>query len=76
MLMLAEDPVRGMNGAEIMRAGVPQGSTYTTLNRMIDKGYVWSYRQPRDDGPPFRYYALTENGKRAAQLVEMWRQAL
>ena len=60
-LLLAK-PREGMYGAAIVAHGVAEGSVYTTLGRMVDKGFVESYRQTRQGGPPRRYFRLTPSG--------------
>ena len=63
MDLLLKKPVEGMYGAQIIEQGVAEGSTYTTLARMVDKGFVESYRDEPESGPKRRYFKLTASGK-------------
>ena len=63
MDLLLAKPVEGKYGAQIIAEGVAEGSTYTTLARMVDKGLVESYRDEPESGPKRRYFKLTAHGK-------------
>ena len=50
-----------------------RGSVYVTLNRMTQKGYVKSKKEPthpEEKGPPRRYYVATARG---AQALDSWK---
>ena len=50
-----------------------RGSVYVTLNRMQQKGYVSSQKEPArpdEKGPPRRHYIATAKG---AQALDSWK---
>ena len=55
-----------------------RGSVYVTLNRMQQKGYVKSKKEPPTpdvNGPPRRYYVATARGARALDSYNLLRSA-
>src|SRR5206468_9663905 len=66
------DVVRRLRAAGL--ADVGDASVYGTLRRLYRAGALTSYVMPSDEGPPRRYYGITERGR--AQLAEaraVWR---
>lgn len=52
---------------------VAEGSIYPLLTRMEKSGTVSSFRAPSSEGPPRKYYQLTDAGKRdLADGIEQW----
>lgn len=71
---------RDRYGLELARALVAsdrlvssEGTVYPLLSRLRSDGLVETYWRESDQGPPRRYYALTESGREALKLfVEHW----
>ncbi len=58
---------------------LPVGSLYTTLDRMVDKGFLRSrYGEPLPDrgGLPRKYYRILAAGHRALSAYEAWAASL
>ena len=52
---------------------ISEGTVYPLLRRLSNEGYLTTYLQESQEGPPRTYYKLTELGKRTkGQLVEEW----
>ncbi len=52
---------------------ISEGTVYPLLRRLSNDGYLTTYLQESQEGPPRKYYRLTELGKRTKeQLVEEW----
>ena len=45
------------------RIDISEGTIYPLLRRLKDEGLVTTYLQESGDGPPRKYYRLTETGK-------------
>lgn len=53
---------------------VAEGTIYPLLTRMEKGGFVSSYRAPSPEGPPRKYYKITEAGDSAlASGIVQWR---
>lgn len=53
---------------------VAQGSIYPLLGRLEREGWVETYRATSDDGPPRKYYRLSDSGRQALRTgIEEWR---
>lgn len=53
---------------------IAEGTIYPLLRRLKDDGYVTTYLQESLEGPPRKYYKLTEEGAQMkAELLEEWR---
>ncbi len=46
---------------------IREGNIYPVLARLETDGLVASYSQPSVDGPPRKYFELTQTGKRALE---------
>ena len=58
---------------------LPVGSLYTTLDRMVDKGFLGSrYGKPAPErgGLPRKYYRILAAGHRALNAYEVWAASL
>ncbi|MBE4908351.1 PadR family transcriptional regulator [Bacillus luteolus] len=54
---------------------VAEGTLYPLLRRLTKDEYVSTYLAESSEGPPRKYYALTDKGKGYMKLlVEEWRQ--
>mgnify|MGYP001477452890 CR=1 FL=1 len=54
---------------------ISEGSVYPLLRRLNKEGYLTTYLQESTEGPPRKYYRLTEQGKtRLANLYHEWQQ--
>ena len=54
---------------------VKEGTIYPLLKRMTNEQYVDTYLQESTEGPPRKYYHLTEEGYLAMQQLRMeWQQ--
>ena len=52
---------------------VSEGTIYPLLKRIRDEAYVRTYIRESSEGPPRRYYALTEEGEtHRQQLLCQW----
>ncbi|MCF6460910.1 PadR family transcriptional regulator [Clostridium sp. Cult3] len=52
---------------------ISEGTIYPLLRRFRKEGYVTTYLQESQEGPPRKYYRITEVGERAyEELVEEW----
>jgi PadR family transcriptional regulator, regulatory protein PadR len=55
------------------RIDISEGTIYPLLRRLKDEGYVTTYLQESVEGPPRKYYRLTENGRNEEHaLREEW----
>lgn len=45
------------------RIDISEGTIYPLLRRLKDEGYVTTYLQESVEGPPRKYYRLTESGR-------------
>lgn len=53
------------NGATLCeRLSMSPGTIYTTLYRMVAKGFLVSEQESRRGGRPLRFYSLTQRGQR------------
>lgn len=50
------------------RGRLKLGSAYVTCVRMMKKGYLDSYTEPRENGSPLRYFSLTIYGRKMYDL--------
>src|SRR3954447_8820681 len=57
------DVVRRLRAAGLAEVG--DASVYGTLRRLYRGGALTSYLEPSDEGPPRRYYGITESGRQA-----------
>lgn len=52
---------------------ISEGTIYPLLRRLKADGYVDTYLQESSDGPPRKYYILTEPGKKkGSELISEW----
>jgi len=52
---------------------ISEGTIYPLMRRLKGDGYVTTYLSESTEGPPRKYYHLSENGLEAhAQLIEEW----
>jgi len=52
---------------------VSEGTIYPLLKRIKDEGYVTTYLEESQEGPPRKYYKITETGeKRKDELASEW----
>lgn len=60
--------------SEISRnIAISEGTIYPLLKRLKDEGFFDTYLQESQEGPPRKYYRLTELGQReVAGLLEEW----
>jgi len=53
---------------------ISEGTIYPLLRRIKDEGYVSTYLQESSEGPPRKYYRITDYGQTTlASLIEEWR---
>jgi PadR family transcriptional regulator PadR len=65
------DVVRRLRAAGLAEVG--DASVYGTLRRLYRGGALTSYLEPSDEGPPRRYYGITDYGRSAlADAREAW----
>ncbi|WP_067623485.1 PadR family transcriptional regulator [Alicyclobacillus acidiphilus] len=54
---------------------IAEGTIYPLLRRLTKEGYFSTYLVESREGPPRKYYRLTEQGRRYAdELVAEWRE--
>lgn len=52
---------------------IAEGTIYPLLRRLTQEGYFQTYLQESGEGPPRKYYQLTEKGREyTAQLKSEW----
>ncbi len=52
---------------------VSEGTIYPLLKRIREENFVKTYIQESSEGPPRRYYALTDEGRaHKDELLEQW----
>ena len=52
---------------------ISEGTIYPLLRRLKDEGLVSTYLQESGEGPPRKYYRLTESGReQLAELTAYW----
>ena len=52
---------------------ISEGTIYPLLRRFRTEGYVKTYLQESQEGPPRKYYKITEEGRKAYEdLVKEW----
>lgn len=52
---------------------ISEGTVYPLLRRLSKEGYLTTYLQESQEGPPRKYYQLTELGRQTKkQLTEEW----
>jgi PadR family transcriptional regulator PadR len=53
---------------------ISEGTIYPLLKRIKDEGYVSTYLQESSEGPPRKYYRITDHGRQhLTALVTEWR---
>jgi PadR family transcriptional regulator PadR len=56
---------------------IREGNIYPVLARLQTDGLVTSYSQPSADGPPRKYFQLTQAGQRALEdMNRYWEQII
>ena len=50
---------------------VNEGTVYPVLRRLNDLDFVESYLKESTDGPPRKYYKLTQDGKKRYELLKI-----
>ena len=67
--LLQRGPSHGYEMVQIMKRieglQIREGNIYPVLARLETDGLVTSYSQPSTDGPPRKYFKLTESGQKA-----------
>ena len=54
---------------------VNEGTVYPVLRRLYDFDFVESYLKESNDGPPRKYYKITESGKKRYEMLKQdWLQ--
>ncbi|MDR1703801.1 MAG: PadR family transcriptional regulator [Clostridiales bacterium] len=52
---------------------ISEGTIYPLLKRIKDDGYVTTYLKESSEGPPRKYYSITESGARKKdELLDEW----
>jgi len=61
-------------GAISKEISISEGTIYPLLKRIKDEGYVSTYLQESNEGPPRKYYRISDFGRTYAQSLETeWR---
>lgn len=54
---------------------ISEGTVYPLLRRLSKEGYLTSYLKESSEGPPRKYYKLTDDGRSFLyELLEDWKQ--
>lgn len=54
---------------------IAEGALYPLLRRLVSDGYCTTYLQESTEGPPRKYYRLTETGQRyMSELESEWNE--
>lgn len=78
LCVLAELCTKDFYGYELVEEiskhiDISEGTIYPLLRRLKDEDYVTTYLVESTDGPPRKYYSLTENGKKKGiELITEW----
>lgn len=52
---------------------IAEGTIYPLLKRLKDEGYLTTYLEESQEGPPRKYYKLTEMGEKTKdELIKEW----
>jgi PadR family transcriptional regulator PadR len=69
--LLQREPSHGYEMVQKMKRieglQIREGNIYPVLARLETDGFVTSYSQPSTDGPPRKYFKLTESGQKALE---------
>jgi PadR family transcriptional regulator PadR len=69
--LLRRGPSHGYEMVQTMKRieglTIREGNIYPVLARLETDGLVTSYSQPSTDGPPRKYFQLTESGQKALE---------
>jgi len=49
---------------------ISEGTIYPLLKRIKDENYVTTYLQESQEGPPRKYYSITNHGRTTLQTLE------
>ena len=61
-------------GAISAQIQISEGTIYPLMKRIKDEGYVTTYLQESPEGPPRKYYSITQSGRQTlATMAEEWR---
>jgi PadR family transcriptional regulator PadR len=56
---------------------ISEGTIYPLLKRIRDEGYVTTYLQESQEGPPRKYYKITDYGRNTKERLENeWRKPI
>lgn len=75
-LLVVRGEAYGLEMVKASQGRLKRGTIYVTLNRMEEKGYVESRKEPVQDGqqgPPRRLYKATGHG---ARVLDAWQMFL
>ena len=77
LAMVAKEDRYGFDIARALGAveslSVTEGTVYPLLSRLRKEGLVTTSWRESDSGPPRKYYAISEQGRRAlAEFIEEW----
>jgi len=61
-------------GAISAQIQISEGTIYPLMKRIKDEGYVTTYLQESPEGPPRKYYSITQSGRTTlTTMAEEWR---
>ena len=61
-------------GAISSQIQISEGTIYPLLKRIKDEGYVTTYLRESQEGPPRKYYSITQGGRINLETMETeWR---
>jgi len=61
-------------GAISAQIQISEGTIYPLMKRIKDEGHVTTYLQESQEGPPRKYYSITQSGRlKLETMAEEWR---
>jgi len=78
LLVPSREPMYGLEMVELSKGQLKRGTVYVTLNRLEEKGYITSKKEPEQPGiaQPRRLYRTTGLGERVFRAIEISRASL
>ena len=78
LLVGAPKPLYGLQMVDLSEGELKRGTVYVTLNRLEEKGYITSRKEPEQPGiaQPRRLYKATGLGERAFRAIAAARASL
>jgi PadR family transcriptional regulator PadR len=59
-----------LTGTISAHIAISEGTIYPLLKRIKDEGFVTTYLKESQEGPPRKYYSITDNGRATKESLE------